>query len=271
MMIGKIVSKPYRLLAAPYTAAREVEWNQHDYVTHTEFAVEPRYYLASLRILQIDLLELFQFIEPADANLETFSHRVHELLVRICIEIEAHFYNILMSNTPELKDKKRSPNIVKFKEIDRTHSLSKFLVRYPGWRGDSGVWAPFEKWSDAASREQPAWWQAYNDTKHRRHELFEKATLGHLMEAFTALIVVYHSQYRDEDFSSESESLQMSAPGYDTNDGMKTSIAAEFRIRYPRIHESAIVYDFNWLELKQDKTGSPIQCYNYSDRRESQS
>ena len=45
--------------------------------------------------MQNDLVRLFEFIEPADENLSTYSYRTHELLIRSCIEAEANFKAIL--------------------------------------------------------------------------------------------------------------------------------------------------------------------------------
>ena len=68
------------------------------YVEHPDYAESPQQYIRAFLLIQKDLHDLFDFIEPADKNLETFSYRIHELLVRTCIEIEANCKAILTEN-----------------------------------------------------------------------------------------------------------------------------------------------------------------------------
>ena len=61
----------------------------HNYSDH------PEHYTRAFAILQKDIIGLFEYIEPSDINLVTYSFRIHELLVRTCIEVEANFKAIL--------------------------------------------------------------------------------------------------------------------------------------------------------------------------------
>ena len=43
------------------------------------------------KIVQADLERLFEYVEPSPESLQTFSYRIHELLMRACIEVKANF------------------------------------------------------------------------------------------------------------------------------------------------------------------------------------
>lgn len=36
------------------------------------------------KLIEDDLLSICEFIEPTDANKETYSHRIYELFLRVC-------------------------------------------------------------------------------------------------------------------------------------------------------------------------------------------
>ena len=75
------------------------------YILDPDYAKSPEHYVRSFLLIQEDILRLFQFIEPSDINLQTYSFRIHELYMRICIEIEANFKAIFDENKyskPEL-------------------------------------------------------------------------------------------------------------------------------------------------------------------------
>ena len=61
------------------------------FVLHEKYAQSPELSIRSFLILQKDLQNLFDYIEPANANLDCYSYRIHELLTRSCIEIESNF------------------------------------------------------------------------------------------------------------------------------------------------------------------------------------
>lgn len=103
-----------------------------DYVVHPAYAVRPENYIRAFELIQKDLLSLFESVEPADQNLATYSFRMHELLMRTCIELEANFKAILAannySNTGRL-------NITDYYKINTSHYLSDYEVRLPYWTG----------------------------------------------------------------------------------------------------------------------------------------
>jgi hypothetical protein len=61
------------------------------YVRHAGFATDAEQYIRAFLLLQKDIKELFEYVEPSDKNLDCHSYRVHALLMRLCIEVEANF------------------------------------------------------------------------------------------------------------------------------------------------------------------------------------
>ena len=83
------VNKPLRRTYFQFVDGLYDEVGRSQYVTHPDFANSPEHYIRSFLILQKDLRELFDYVEPADRNLRTYSYRIHSLLLRECVEVEA--------------------------------------------------------------------------------------------------------------------------------------------------------------------------------------
>src|SRR5262245_53611429 len=90
--------------------------------------------------IQKDMLELFDFIEPADTNLPCYSYRIHELFMRTCIEIEANFKAILTENG---YSRSGDWNMNDYRKTETSHLLSAYLVKFPVWQGNQHTRQPF--------------------------------------------------------------------------------------------------------------------------------
>lgn len=90
--------KPYKRIARPFTDERIREGGLWEYFYHPEFAESPEHYVRAFLIILKDFQNLLDYIEPADKNLSTYSFRIHELLLRVCIEIEANCVAVLAEN-----------------------------------------------------------------------------------------------------------------------------------------------------------------------------
>ena len=83
------VTKPYYRTVRQLADGSYAHSGNGRYIEDARYANEPRRFTRAFLLIQKDLLELFNFIEPADQNLQTYSYKTHELLLRACIEIEA--------------------------------------------------------------------------------------------------------------------------------------------------------------------------------------
>ena len=217
------------------------------YLLHPKFAKDPRHYVRAFLLLQGDLQDLFAFVEPADENLRTYSHRIQQLLMRACIEVEANLTAILVEN----RYQKASGNLTMtdYRLVNASHRLSAYEVRIPEWKGSLGSRRPFASWEQGDS--SLSWYKAYNKSKHDRHESFRLATFNSLIDAMCGLVVVLSSQFFDEDYSSVAKSLNISSDySYGTDDGMNSAIGGYFRVAFPSDWPEDDCYDFDWGALK---------------------
>lgn len=215
-------------------------------MSHPDFAQDPLHYIRPFLLIQKDLINLFDYIEPSDLNLATYSYRVHELLLRACVEVEANFKAILRENSYSDPEKKkpadRNWNITNYKVVERSHFLSLFRVTLPEWNGTCNTVQPFENWVNS----RLPWYDAYNGTKHDRHKKFADANLGNLINAVSGLLVLLSSQFYTEDFSS--------SPSFMLLESSKIGIGGYFSVEFPDIPEHER-YDFDHEDIKKADFG----------------
>ena len=236
------VVRPYRRTWRPFSAgvAQPVHW-QMNYVRHPRFAKSPQQYIRAFLLLQKDLLELFDFVEPADVNLTCYSFRIHELLTRTCIEIEANFKAILAENG---YSKRRNWNMGDYKKLDATHHLSSYRVKAPQWNGRNDIFSPFSAWTNAGLL---TWYDAYNLAKHDRHQEFGEANLCNLLNAICGLVAILASQFHTEAFLRQSY-LTTRSP----DDGWELAIGDYFLVSFPSNWLTTDRYEFIWNQLDAD-------------------
>lgn len=246
------IKKPYKRTVRQFTEGRIQEGGLWAYFYHSDYAEAPEHYVRAFLIILKDFINLLDYIEPADKNLPTYSFRIHELLLRVCIEIEANCVAILSENGYE---KSGNWTMNDYKKINKSHKLSSYAVKLPVWKGNQNIRKPFENWKVNKSL---LWWDGYNKSKHDRHTEFEKATFENLTEAICGLIVILSAQFQDNDFSPQDWGLSMGG----INDGMESSIGGYFRVKYPSDWSEEEKYDFKFSELEEVEP-NPIDIYNF--------
>jgi hypothetical protein len=244
------ITKPYRRTARPFMNGN-YPWGPGSYICHPRFAQEPEMYVRGFRLLQKDLEHLFEYIEPSDDNLQCYSFRVYELLLRACVEVEANCKAILRENGyPENKWWKMGDYI----KIDISHHLSAFEVKLPHWHGEQRIRQPFEPW---ASGKKLGWYQAYNATKHDRRQGFKGATLEHAIDAVCGVLVLLSAQFATEDFS-----LTSTLVGDKPAEDFEYAIGGYFVVRYPTNWAPAERYAFfDWDALQTEE--DPFENFPY--------
>ena len=245
------ITRPYRRTCRQFVDGNYTEGGRSQYMVHPKYADAPEHYVRAFLILLKDLQELFDFVEPADSNLSCYSYRIHSLLLRACIEVEANCKAILSENGYA---RSGDWNMGDYKKIEKTHLLSKYEVKVPTWSGSRETWTPFATW---ASNGSLPWYQAYNATKHDRHTEFPKATFEHLIEAMCGLMVLLSAQFETNDFSPGDTLLAVSGP----SDGMESGIGSFFRVRFPENWPPELRYDFDWQTLRNED--DPFQTIDY--------
>lgn len=257
-----MINKPfYRTYRPVDTRGSYSNWA---YIEDQEYARAGRQYVTAFLILQSDIESLFRFIEPADTNLHTFSFKIHELLIRTCIEVEANFKAILLENdyTPKYK-KGNKAGIIKrpdswsindYVKVNKSHFLDQYRVRYPFWRGSNNCFIPFA----GIENSRLDWYKAYNESKHNRIEGFEKANFYNLLNSFAGLFALLCSQFRDISFHSGPTFLQTDGVGLD---GFDSGIGGYLQVKYPKWEEKDL-YTFQWEKL--EKEDDRFQKFNFN-------
>lgn len=247
--------KPFHRNFRPLIPDSNSGYSGHAYILDKKYAEEPEHYVRAFILIQNDLIKLFEYIEPADKNLFTYSYRVHELFMRTCIEIEANFKAILKENIYSPRDKNKNNNIRKenvwnifdFYKIESTHHLSSYRVLVPIWNEKSSIFQPFKEWKSTPTL---SWYSAYNKSKHNRQSEFSKANFKNLINAITGLLVILSSQFGKEDFSPSDPVYSAGNLGYYP---FESAIGNFFRIEFPNDWDETEKYQFDWQKLKNEE------------------
>ena len=239
------VKLPYRRTARIFTDNKYCDSGKWKYVLHSNYADSPENFVRAFLLIQKDVLDLFDYIEPSDANVATHSHRIHELLLRTCVEVEANCTAILRENGYQ---KRGDWTMGDYKKIEQSHYLSQYEVKVPNWLGSFGVRTPFSSWATSGSL---PWYTAYNHTKHDRHKNFSKANFGNLIDSVAGLSALLASQFLNHEFSPEGMMLSINPGG--PRDGFESSIGRFFRLKYPDNVPDSEKYDFQHADIDFDK------------------
>ncbi|MCM5511632.1 hypothetical protein [Vibrio sp. SCSIO 43169] len=243
------IGKPFHRNVRAMVNGPNSGYSSWAYIVDKDYSHNPTHYIRAFMMLQDDLQQVFEFVEPSDTNLNTHSFRIHELLMRTCIEIEANFRAILKENIYTPLDKKGKPrkeeywNIVDFKKVDKTHRLSSYKVQYPVWDGTHFMFEPFKDWMSDNSL---SWYKAYNASKHDRHDNFRQASFKNLLNAFAALQILITAQFNTESFSA-TRSFDVTTDSYHT---LSSGIGDYLLIDFPSDWPEEQKYSFDWSSLK---------------------
>lgn len=246
------VIRPYKRTCRQFTDNSYANGGKARYLLHQDFAKAPEQYIRAFLLIQKDLENLFDYIEPSDINSACYSYRIHELLLRTCVEVEANCKAILLENGYV---KSTDLNMGDFKKINKSHHLSSYEIKLPLWHGNNSLLKPFSNWDSDASL---TWYNAYNTTKHNRHEMFHMASFENLINAVCGLVALLSSQFYQEDYIPSSSYLELEG----SPDGMETAIGNYFRVKFPTDWSIDEKYDFSYEEIKQDTFN--IDTFNYN-------
>lgn len=153
--------------------------------------MEMRSFASAYRILVEDLLTLCEYIDPQDANLDCFSHRTFELLMRVCTELE-NLWKSFLREKKHRGDENRW-NLLDYVKIESQYGkkLSTAEVAFVHWKcgSEMSYFQPYKGWTNEEQSTRLSWYKAYNSVKHAREKNFGKASFGNVILAFGALHV----------------------------------------------------------------------------------
>jgi hypothetical protein len=143
-------------------------------------------YQASFDLFLKDLDEILEFVEPVDANKNTFSHRIYGLLLRVCTDFESLAKDLAIKSGDTTSPDKM--NVKNYCKIETALHLEHVQVEFLSWRPRPIIFSPFHNWS--TSSPPLLWYQDYNIVKHNRDSRFPLANLSTLVEAGSGLFAL---------------------------------------------------------------------------------
>jgi hypothetical protein len=143
-------------------------------------------YQASFDLFLKDLEEILEFVEPVDANKDTFSHRIYGLLLRVCTDFESLAKDLSINAGDKTSPDKMS--VKNYCKLETTLHLEPVEVEFLPWRPQSLRFSPYHKWS--TSKPPLGWYNNYNIVKHNRDSRFSLASLSTLIEAGSGLFAL---------------------------------------------------------------------------------
>lgn len=247
------VEKPYYRTFRMFSDGDYTLSGRSRYILHPSFAKSPENYIYASKLIIGDLKALFEYIEPSDQNLNTYSYRIHSLYIRTCIEIEANFKAILLENE-YCKNAGRRLNISDYKKLESTHFLSKYAVIFPRWNGESYKRFPFKRFEVG---ESPQWYSSYNAVKHDRNKTFIEANLLNLTDSIAALATILTAQFGSVSFEKGDILYSIGS-----NDSFESSPTGYLRMEYPQSIPEEDRYGFDWNQLSESP--APFQKIDFS-------
>jgi hypothetical protein len=170
---------------------------------HPAYAESPQRFVQGYLVIQKDFARILEYVEPDNKNGGVFGYRIHELLMRTCVEVEANFKAILKANLFTKPDRWTMKD---YSRVEHSHRLSSYQTLLHTWRGSMSEFSPFGAWKDG---KHLPWYDAYNASKHDRHESLISANLQMLVQAIGGLVVLLTAQFNKEDFSGSPDVLSL--------------------------------------------------------------
>jgi hypothetical protein len=253
------LAQPYRRLIRPFGPGR-YESDHLGATPSDSHVVDPRYspdridFVRAYRLLEDDLIEIFDYVEPVDANKLAYSHRIYQLLLRACTEFEANAKAVLRANG---YSKSSNFNIIDYHKLEAACRLSEYGVMTPVWSGARRVFEPFKAWQSSGAYTPLGWYQAYNDTKHNRTSSFPAANFGNVLDAVAGVFIVLFAQYNILAFDPYRTVTMIQ----NDDNGFLSHSTPLFHIRLPNGWTDAEKYGFDWKQLKAQT--DPFQSYPF--------
>lgn len=231
------INKPYYRIYRPGIRRSDFDNPTRGYERDALFLAEAerRSMIMAARLIIDDFERLFEFIEPHISNENVFSHRIYELLLRTCTEVESCCKGILQSNGYAAN------NMDDYKKIEQATRLSGYTVQYSNWFPTHYSVQPFASWVAGGSL---SWYRAYNDVKHNRWQNFSLANLKNLLDAISGLLCVIHAQVGDAVQQVFESNIYFSSDEVDVT-------VRSFQINPYQFPDNE-KYDFDWDSLKTD-------------------
>lgn len=245
------INRPYYRTLRPY---KQEDDYYADYVIDNRNIMDWSSPIRAYDLIISDFKKICEYIDPSDDNYTVYSHRLYEVFIRTCTELESNMRAILKANGYVKKKKEKTINekwwnISDYKKLEVMLKLSDYKVLINFWNGGRGEGCiPFQNWAKGKSG-KIVWYQDYNEAKHNREEKFHLASLENLLDSLCGLFVILFSQYGVQVFSPY-QSVQ--SYSYDDSSKIIYKSSSIFSIK-PPVWQDNEKYDFSWDKIKKEK------------------
>lgn len=242
------INKPFPRIYLPLISDKQISF--HDYLNDACYIDkrEASSLIGAARLIVEDYSVLCEYIEPVDANKNTFSHRTYELLLRVATEFETNCKGILIANGYSSHG---NLNIQDYYKINQIMHLDQYEIETNLWSPEK-KFRPLNEWSTGHTL---TWYQAYNHSKHNRYGNFYEATMENVFNGICSLAVLLAAQFP----SLVGGITGRSNLSFFTEDP-NSLITQGITIKYPILRPEQ-KYDFDWKTLK--KNVSPFDYFPF--------
>jgi hypothetical protein len=147
----------------------------------------------ALRILIEKLDELLLFIEPSSDGLKAYSHKIRELLILACTEVENQWRSLLEKANWSPVNGRIFTTVDYVKILPVSH-----LIEYEIGLKNIDTFVPskpFSSWTQSSPTQSLPWYDAYNKTKHNRDSNFQLSQFQYAIDAVAANIILYCTRF----------------------------------------------------------------------------
>ena len=141
---------------------------------------------------------VFKVVEPTQQNLAVYGHRIREILIVSCTEVEYLLKQFLLDNKYPKKNGLSTKHYIEALPILRLNEYSVVLRMHP----ELGKFSPFKNWEKNAPTASLDWYESYNSVKHNRGDNFNQATLRSLINSVAAVHILLQSMYGRQIFET---------------------------------------------------------------------
>lgn len=146
--------------------------------------------------IQDRLNDILNSIEPEEQNFRCFGHKIRDILILACTEVEYLMRKVLEENG-HVKARYTTNDYIKICEPLKLRDYNIKLKISP----DLDPFSPFSKWRSEKPTQTIEWYDAYNAVKHNR-EIMQKASFIDMLNAVGAIHIMLESAYGPDTFYS---------------------------------------------------------------------
>lgn len=148
--------------------------------------------LNQLELLLDDLYDVFKVVAPCKKNMACFGHKIRNILILACTEIDSIMKRILVKN--DIKSQRSFYTTNDYAKLNKPLRLDEYSLSLSRFE-ELGDFNPFSNWNIHNPTASLSWYSDYNEVKHNRDTTFHLANLKNAIDSIMGLSIMIISQY----------------------------------------------------------------------------